>query len=76
MSTSGILLITKTKEANKVLQSQFIKRTIKKRYVAVLDGIIKENSGKIELPLRVDLDDRPRQLVCYEHGKKAVVQDQ
>lgn len=71
MSTSGILLLTKTKEANKVLQSQFIKRTVKKRYIAVLDGIIKENSGKIELPLRVDLDDRPRQLVCYEHGKRA-----
>ena len=32
MSTSGLLLLTKTKEANKVLQSQFIKRTVKKRY--------------------------------------------
>ncbi|ARV08064.1 RNA pseudouridine synthase [Polaribacter sp. SA4-10] len=71
MSTSGILVLTKTKEANKVMQSQFIKRTIKKRYVALLDGNIKENEGTINLPLRVDLDDRPKQLVCYEHGKKA-----
>ena len=30
MSTSGILLLTKTKEANKHLQNQFIKRTIQK----------------------------------------------
>jgi tRNA pseudouridine32 synthase/23S rRNA pseudouridine746 synthase len=44
MSTSGILLLTKTKEANKVLQSQFINRTIKKRYVALLDGILSKNS--------------------------------
>lgn len=71
MSTSGILVLTKTKEANKIMQSQFIKRTIKKRYVALLDGNIKENEGTINLPLRVDLDDRPKQLVCYEHGRNA-----
>ncbi len=71
MSTSGILLIAKTKEAHKKIQSQFIRRTIKKRYVALLDGIIEQNEGEIDLPLRVDLDDRPRQLVCHEHGKKA-----
>lgn len=71
MSTSGILLLTKTKEANKILQSQFIKRTIKKRYVALLDGDLSENSGIIKLPLRVDLEDRPRQLVDFEYGKKA-----
>lgn len=71
MSTSGILLIAKTTEVYHFLQNQFIKRTIKKRYVAVLDGILSKKSGKINLPLRVDLDDRPRQLVCYEHGKKA-----
>jgi len=71
MSTSGILVLTKTKEANKILQSQFINRTIKKRYVALLDGILPEDSGKIQLPLRVDLDDRPKQLVDFTHGKAA-----
>jgi tRNA pseudouridine32 synthase/23S rRNA pseudouridine746 synthase len=71
MSTSGILLLTKTKEANKVLQSQFINRTIKKRYVALLDGVLSKNSGKIKLPLRVDLEDRPKQLVDFIHGKSA-----
>lgn len=71
MSTSGIILLTKTKEANKVLQSQFINRTIKKRYVALLDGILSEESGKIKLPLRVDLDDRPKQLVDFTYGKPA-----
>jgi tRNA pseudouridine32 synthase/23S rRNA pseudouridine746 synthase len=71
MSTSGIILLTKTKEANKVLQSQFINRTIKKRYVALLDGVLSKNSGKIKLPLRVDLEDRPKQLVDFIHGKSA-----
>jgi tRNA pseudouridine32 synthase / 23S rRNA pseudouridine746 synthase len=71
MSTSGLLLIAKSEATYVKLQSQFIKRTIKKRYIALLDGILKENEGIINLPLRVDLDDRPRQLVCYEHGKQA-----
>lgn len=71
MSTSGIMLIALSKDAHKNLQKQFIKRTIKKRYIAVLEGLIKEEEGIIDLPLRVDLDDRPRQLVCYEHGKSA-----
>lgn len=71
MSTSGLLLIAKNEDIYKQLQSQFIKRTIKKRYVALLDGIVHKKEGTIDLPLRVDLDDRPRQLVCYEHGKSA-----
>jgi len=71
MSTSGLLLIAKNEETYIKLQSQFIKRTIKKRYVALLDGVVLENEGVINLPLRVDLEDRPRQLVCYEHGKQA-----
>ncbi|MEZ4688479.1 MAG: pseudouridine synthase, partial [Bacteroidia bacterium] len=72
MSTSGIMVIAKTEEAYQSLQQQFINRSVKKRYTALLDGIVEEREGEIDLPLRVDLDDRPRQLVCYEHGKKAV----
>ncbi|SHJ22209.1 RluA family pseudouridine synthase [Flavobacterium haoranii] len=71
MSTSGLLLIAKSEEVYKKLQSQFIKRTVKKRYVALLDGIVKQPEGSINLPLRVDLDNRPNQLVCYEYGKPA-----
>ena len=71
MSTSGILLAAKNKDVHKALQKQFEERTIKKRYVALLDGIVESDSGIIDLPLRVDLDDRPRQMVCSEYGKPA-----
>ncbi|NOQ14457.1 MAG: RNA pseudouridine synthase [Methyloprofundus sp.] len=74
MSTSGLMLIALSKEAHKSLQRQFIKRTIKKRYVALLEGLLKGDTGIIDLPLRLDLDDRPRQLVCHEHGKPAKTQ--
>ncbi len=73
MSTSGLLLIAKNKEIHQHLQRQFIRRYVKKRYVAILKGdhTFTEKSGHIDLPLRVDLDDRPRQLVCDEYGKPA-----
>ena len=71
MSTSGILVLAKTKEAHKYIQYQFIHKHIQKRYIALLDGHVEENYGLIDLPLRVDLNDRPRQLVCFEHGKPA-----
>ncbi len=71
MSTSGLLVVAKNKEAHKFIQDQFIQHTIKKTYIALLDGIIEARSGLIDLPLRVDLDDRPRQMVCYTYGKPA-----
>ena len=71
MSTSGIMLIAKTKVAHKHLQKQFIKKKVEKHYIAILDGEVQGQEGVIQLPLRVDLDDRPRQLVCYDHGKSA-----
>mgnify|MGYP000091334305 FL=1 len=71
MSTSGVMVLSLTKRAQKILQQQFINRTIKKRYVALLEKSLVETAGEINLPLRGDLEDRPRQLVCFKHGKKA-----
>jgi len=72
MSTSGLMVLAKNKDTHEHLQKQFIKRKAKKSSIALLDGLIEPDSGKIELPLRVDLDDRPRQIVCYEYGKIGV----
>jgi len=73
MSTSGLLLVAKSLKINKALQKQFIQRTVDKRYEAVLSKVLaaEQQEGVIDLPLRVDFDDRPRQLVCYEYGKQA-----
>lgn len=71
MATSGLLLFGKTPEVYKKLQAQFIKRNVKKRYIALLDGVLSEDSGSIDLPLRGDLHNRPNQIVCYDHGKPA-----
>lgn len=71
MSTSGILVAAKSLDVYRAMQRLFTERKVSKRYVAMLDGSPKENSGWIDLPLRVNLEDRPRQQVCWEHGKPA-----
>lgn len=71
MVTSGLLVFALTKRANKDLQKQFITRNVQKRYIALLEGELNQPDGDITLPLRGDPNDRPRQLVCNEHGKHA-----
>ncbi|MDT8824708.1 RluA family pseudouridine synthase [Vibrio vulnificus] len=71
MATSGLLVFALTRRANKSLQKQFISRGVQKRYVALLEGEVPQSQGEITLPMRGDPDDRPRQLVCFEHGKPA-----
>lgn len=72
MATSGLMLVAKTKEVHQNLQAQFKNRTVCKRYVAWLDGIVEKKEGHIELHLRPDPEDRPRQVVDAVHGKPAV----
>jgi len=72
MSTSGLMLIALTSDVYIDLQKQFIDRKIQKEYEALLDGTLSQDKGEIRLPLRLDIDDRPRQLVCFKHGKSAL----
>ncbi len=72
-STSGILLIAKDKASHKALQEQFIKHTIKKEYTALLEGHIESRTGRISLPLKLDYEHRPRQMVAAD-GRSAVTE--
>ncbi|MVN90327.1 RNA pseudouridine synthase [Mucilaginibacter sp. HME9299] len=72
MGTSGLLVVAKTKEAHKFIQAQFLKRTVKKRYTALLSKVLNDDEGEIDLPLRGDLENRPRQLVCFKYGKRSL----
>ncbi|GLU42967.1 RluA family pseudouridine synthase [Allomuricauda sp. NBRC 101325] len=70
--TSGIMIVTLSKKANKLLQQQFLDRSIHKTYFAILEKPIKETKGVIDLPLILDINNRPMQMVSYEHGKPAM----
>ena len=78
MATSGLLVVARTSEVHKALQAQFIRRTVKKKYVALLPLSILEKQlpaeGRIELPLSPDPDDRPRQRVDRTNGKPATTE--
>ena len=72
MSTSGLMLIAKTKRVHQNLQAQFKNRLVRKRYVALLEGIVPKDKGTVDLPLCLNPLDRPRQMVHTEHGKPAI----
>lgn len=77
MATSGLMVVAKTKDVYRQLQEQFLRREVQKTYMAVLEGRVAEfvvRKGIISLPLRPDLDDRPRQMVDFKHGKRAVTE--
>ena len=72
MATSGLMLIAKTKRVHQNLQAQFKNRLVRKRYVALLEGIVPKDKGTVVLPLCLNPLDRPRQMVHTEHGKPAI----
>ena len=72
MATSGLMLIAKTKRVHQNLQAQFKNRLVRKRYVALLEGVVPKDKGTVDLPLCLNPLDRPRQMVHTEHGKPAI----
>lgn len=72
MDTSGILVLGLTARAQRELSQQFHDREVSKRYEALLDGVVEESGGIVELPLRLDPENRPYQVVDFENGRHAV----
>lgn len=70
-ATSGIVMFPLNYPCLKQLTHQFEARSIHKRYIAVVDGLVEADEGEIQLPLICDWPNRPKQKVCYEHGKSA-----
>lgn len=70
--TSGVLIMGLTAEARVHLGLQFEKRQVKKTYIARVWGTPSNDSGTINLPLRCDWPNRPRQMVDHEQGREAI----
>lgn len=69
MSTSGLMIIALGKEMERKLSILFQNRKIDKKYIAVVDGKIKDRCGEINLPLMTDWPNRPKQKIDFESGK-------
>ncbi len=72
LDTSGLLLAAKDSATYAALQRLFAQREIAKRYVAWVEGGVRGDSGTIDLPLRLDIDDRPRHIHDPQFGKRAI----
>ncbi len=73
-ATSGLLVLGLTQQAHDTLSRAFENRLPHKTYEALVYGRIEETEGIIEIPMRLDPDNRPHQVVDYEQGKKAITQ--
>lgn len=72
--TSGIMLLAVGIKMQRELSRQFHDRKINKQYVAEVRGVLSEQQGVIDVPMRGDPDDRPRQIIDNEQGKSASTQ--
>ena len=73
-ATSGLMVLGLTDLAHDRLSRDFEERKVHKEYEALVDGLILKEQGRIELPMRLDVDNRPVQIVDFENGKKAVTE--
>lgn len=72
MDTSGLMVLALTQAAHRHLSTQFQERRTGKHYVALLDGCLRDRSGTVTLPFRLDVANRPRQIYDPEHGKVGI----
>lgn len=69
MDTSGIMVLALTPESCRNLGMQFENRNVQKTYTAQVWGTIKEETGRVDLPIAKDWDNRPLQRIDPENGK-------
>lgn len=72
MATSGVVVMALTADSQRELNRQFQQRETEKHYIARVSGQIAADCGSIDLPLICDWPNRPKQKVCYEHGKASL----
>jgi tRNA pseudouridine32 synthase/23S rRNA pseudouridine746 synthase len=73
-ATSGVMLMAVGIEAQRELNRQFREGEVTKEYMAVVHGTVSKVQGVIEIPIRGNPDDRPRQIIDYQLGKHAVTE--
>jgi tRNA pseudouridine32 synthase/23S rRNA pseudouridine746 synthase len=71
-ATSGLMVMARGAVAQRQLSADFAARRVHKTYVAIVQGLLREDSGLIELPVGADWPNRPRQKVDPSHGKPSL----
>ena len=69
--TSGVIVMARDPQAHRELGRQFEQRKTAKTYIAIVAGQVREAQGEIDLPMRKDIDNRPRSIIDHVHGKRS-----
>ncbi|MEP7362296.1 MAG: RluA family pseudouridine synthase [Acidobacteriota bacterium] len=70
--TSGVLVVARNDQAHRALSEQFAGRTVEKEYLALVHGVVKLESGRIEKPIARDPNNRLRMTSRLESGRAAI----
>jgi len=71
-ATSGLMVLARDAASHRRLSRQFARRRVEKKYIALLQGVVREPEGEIRLRFRLDPDNRPRQVYDNRQGKLGV----
>ena len=72
MDTSGVIVLARDADTHRELSRQFQDREVHKTYVAIVGGLMQNDEGSIDIPIRKDMDNPPKQCVDYEQGKPSL----
>lgn len=70
--TSGVLAVAKTDKSHQFLAKQFKEHSIKRRYLALVWGVVKDDEATIDLPIGRHISERKKMSVRTRRGRKAV----
>jgi tRNA pseudouridine32 synthase/23S rRNA pseudouridine746 synthase len=72
--TSGVMVLALDAQAHRELSRQFHDREVTKKYRAIVAGVVNDDAGRVDLPMRKDMDPRnaPRQVIDHAEGRRAI----
>jgi len=71
MDTSGVIIMARDADTHRELSRQFQDREVEKIYLAEVGGLVVEENGVIDIPIRKDMEHPPKQCVDFERGKSS-----
>lgn len=70
--TSGLMLVAKNDQTHEALSKMIANKEVERHYLAIVDGVIKHDTGTIDAPIGRDPNNRQKMAVTDIHGKEAI----
>lgn len=70
--TSGLMLVAKNEWTHEKLSEMISKKEVERKYLAIVDGVIKHETGTIDAPIGRDTNDRQKMKVTDQNAKEAI----